>query len=141
MSDARLRIAQANHQYTDAVLADIDRIRRTAAGANLFRALCDAGRGVTVERPDPPTEPPNAWTRLSRDSGDTDIVIAYDPIDWPSPHRFGALPSDAVLFGRLQDALTMTEEVAVTDAALASEMEAYLRQRTTIPDPPPRVKR
>jgi hypothetical protein len=140
MSDARLRIGRANPTYTDAVLADIDRIRRTAAGVKLFRALSDAERSVIVERPDPPTDPPNAWTRFTHanDRGDADIVIAYDPIDWPSPLRSGNLPSDVVLFGLFQDTLGLaggSEEL--TDVT----MDAYLLQRTAIPDPPPKVRR
>jgi hypothetical protein len=146
MSDPRLRITRASPLFTDSVLADIDRIRRTMAGANLFRALCDAGRSVTVEQPDPPTDPPNAWTRLPNcnDRGSTDIVIAYDPIDWPSPHRFGDLPSDVVLFARLQDVLAATAgsaDLGLIGATVSPAMEAYLRERTAIPDPPAKARR
>ena len=90
---------------------------------------------MTIDKPQPPTNPPNAWTRLAdpdRQRGDT--VIAYDPADWPEPASLGVLPSDAVLFGCLLDALAMSSGAADTsrspDAGVPTEMEAYLSQRT-----------
>jgi hypothetical protein len=146
IAESRLRIAQPNPVFTDAVLADIDRIRRTTSGRALFAALRDAGRSVGIEQPDPPTDPPNAWTCLPgrNDRGDTDIVIAYDPIDWPGPHLLGDLPSDVVLFGRLEDALaiaTGVDDAAGIGATVSPGMKAYLCERTAIPDPPSRVPR
>lgn len=143
-AEARLRIKPANPVFTDSVLADLRRISETATGRALFRRVRDAGRTVTIEKPDPPTDPPNAWT-LPRSLGNpsTEIVIAYDPADWPSPARLGSLPSDVVLFGRLEDAVAMATGAEIPGepaATVSPAMEAYLRQRTAIPEPPARAQ-
>ena len=143
MSAPRLRLNPADPRFADAVLADIHRIRKSPAGQALFRRLLDAGTSVTIDKPQPPTNPPNAWTRLAdpdRQGGDApdrqqgDAVIAYDPADWPEPAALGVLPSDAVLFGCLLDALALATGAAdisrSSGAGVPAEMEAYLRQRT-----------
>jgi hypothetical protein len=151
MSAPRLRLNPADPRFADAVLADIHRIGKSPAGQALFRRLLDVGTSVTIDKPQPPTSPPNAWTRLAdpdrqggeapeRQRGDApdrqggDAVIAYDPADWPEPAALGVLPSDAVLFGCLLDALAMATGAAATsrssESGVPAEMEAYLRQRT-----------
>jgi hypothetical protein len=135
MSAPQLRLNPADPRFADAVLADIHRIGKSPAGQALFRRLIDAGTNVTIDKPQPPTIPPNAWTRLvdaARQQGDT--VIAYDPADWPEPAALGVFPSDAVLFGCLLDALALATGAAAiprsSEAGVPAEMEAYLRQRT-----------
>jgi len=140
----RLRVKPANPAFTDAVLADVLRISKTSAGRALFRRVRDAGRVVTVERPEPPTEPPNAWT-LPRDPDDrsaTEMVIVYDPADWPVPAPLGSLPSDVVLFGRLEDAVGRPPgaEDPQSEPAVSRAMDAYLRERNTTPEPPARTQ-
>jgi hypothetical protein len=142
MSTPQLRLNPADPKFADAVLADIYRIRASAAGRALFRRLLDAGSSVTIDKPLPPTDPPNAWTRLvnpERRGGDA--VIAYDPADWPERPGAAALPSDVVLFGRLLDAVALAtgSEVAQTESGVPPEMEAYLRERTGQPASPTRA--
>ena len=136
--EARLRIDLATPVFTDSVLSDLDGIRRTAAGRALFRRLRDLGRTVTIEKPDPPTDPPNAWT-LPRDHGSgrsAEIVIVYDPANWPNPAWPGCPPSDVVLFGRLLDAAALAaggKPAAEPEPADATALDAYLRERETVP--------
>ena len=128
---SELRLGLQDAAYADAVLADLNRIRGTKSGRQLFRALDAAGCSVSVVKPDPPTDPPNAWT-LQPDPG-APIVVVYDPADWPGPDELGGLPSDIILFGRLQHALTIaTGQHNATDAeeAVSPAMAAYLRERT-----------
>jgi hypothetical protein len=135
--EARLRVKPANPRFTDAVLADLIAIRRTATGRALFRRLRSACRLVTIEKPDPPIDPPNAWTRWRGPAGRgaMEMVIVYDPADWPHGSRLGALPSDAVLFGRLLDAAAMaegTEPCDVSDGAVPPAIAAYLRDKAGV---------
>jgi hypothetical protein len=126
--------------FAGAVVADLNFIRRTAAGRALFRSLAATGCTVNVMKPNPPTDPPNAWTLrpdADRDS-DMPIVVVYDPADWPGPSELGGLPSDMILFGRLQHALTIaigTLNLVDADEAVSPAMAAYLRERTVTPEP------
>lgn len=61
-----------------------------------------------------------------------------------SPIRLGSLPSDVVLFRRLEDAVALatgTADPVEADETVLPAMEAYLRERTVIPDPPVRTPR
>jgi hypothetical protein len=129
---SRLRIKPANPAYTDAVLAALAKIKSNAEGRVVFRRLRDAGSVVTIEPPDPPTDPPNAWTRWRDPPGriEKELVIAFNPADWPA--RPGSLPCDAILFGRLADAAALAAGAPVHDQAAdpdSTEIAAYLRQR------------
>lgn len=127
---SELRLGLKDAAYADAVLADLNRIRRTKSGRQLFRGLDAAGCPVSVVKPDPPTEPPNAWT-LRPDPG-APIVVVYDPADWPGPEELGGLASDIVLFGRLQHALTIAtgmQNATEAEEAVSPAMAAYLRER------------
>jgi hypothetical protein len=134
MTTPRLRLNPADPRFADLVLADISRIRATNVGRTVFRRLLDAGCSVTIDKPLPPTSPPNAWTRLANpDQRGGDTVIAYDPADWPEPAALGAPPSDVVLFGRLLDAIAMTsgkDTAELSDTGIPAEVEAYLKERT-----------
>jgi hypothetical protein len=132
MSTPQLRVNPADPRFADAVLADIRRIRATSSGRALFRRLLESGCTVTIDKPQPPTNPPNAWTRLATPDRRDDVVIAYDPADWPEPGALGAPPGDVVLFGRLLDAAEMASGAAEdSDTGAAADMEAYLRERPT----------
>jgi len=102
----RLRIRPDGVKFTDAVLADLIGIRSTAAGRALFGRLRAAEVSLTIEKPDAPTEPPNAWTRWADAPSrlGKEIVIAYDPADWPLAADPAGLTSTDVLLGRLSDA-------------------------------------
>lgn len=144
MSTPQLRLNPADPMFADAVLADINRIRASPAGRALFRRLLDVGSSVTIDKPQPPTNPPNAWTQLSNpDRQGGDAVIAYDPADWPEPAALGVLPSDVVLFGRLLDAIAMASGVKIaepSETGIPAEIEAYLRERTASPASRARLK-
>lgn len=107
----RLRIRPASAAFTDAVLADLTGIRTMPAGRALFAQLRAAGVSLTIEPPDPPTQPPNAWTRWADAPSrlGKEIVIAYDPADWPSATESNPSSSLEVLLGRLQDAAAMAQ--------------------------------
>ena len=129
MSTPRLRFNPVDPTFANAVLADIGRIRATPAGRALFRRLLELGASVTIDKPQPPTDPPNAWTRLATADAQRNTVIAYDPANWRSP----ALPSDVILFGRLCDAIALASGEAMAKPAesdIAPEVETYLRERT-----------
>ena len=134
---AQLCVGLEDAAFAGAVVADLNRIRRTAAGRALFRSLGTTGCTINVVKPEPPTDPPNAWTL--RPASDTDpIVVVYDPADWPGPGELGGLPSDMILFGRLQHALTIvlgTLNLVDADEAVSPAMAAYLRERTVTPEP------
>ena len=139
MSTPQLRVNPADPRFADAVLADISRIRATAAGRALFRRLLEAGCSVTIDKPLPPTNPPNAWTRLATGDRRDDVLVAYDPADWPEPAALGVPPSDVVLFGRLLDAAVMATGAAIaeaSDSGTPAEMQAYLRERPALPASP-----
>jgi hypothetical protein len=131
---SRLRVKPVDPHFTDAVLRDLLTIRRTSAGRALFRRLREVCRVVTIEKPNPPVDPPNAWTQ-SRDPtrrGAIEMVVVYDPADWPAKAPHSALPSDAVLFGRLLDAAAMAEGAELpepTDGAVSPVIAGYLRDR------------
>lgn len=131
---SRLRVKPVDPQFTDAVLRDLLTIRRTPAGRALFRRLRHACRVVTIEKPNPPVDPPNAWTQ-SRDPAtraSIEMVVVYDPADWPARAPHSALSSDAVLFGRLLDAAAMAEGSELTEpiaGAVLPAIAGYLRDR------------
>jgi len=110
---ARLRIKPAGARFADAVLADLLAIRRMSEGRMVFRKLRDLGALVTIERPDPSSEPPNAWTQALGPEGQHagEIRIFYDPACWPHPVDPAGLGGAEILFGRLKDAVIMAAEM------------------------------
>ncbi len=129
---ARLRIKPVSPAFADAVLSDLFRMRETSTGRALFNRVRLAGRIVTIEKPDPPTDPPNAWSypRQSDDTGAPEIVIVYDPDDWPNPAIPHPLPGDAVLFALLEDAFA-----AHASTPVSSAVSAYLGERLVAAPP------
>ena len=136
----RLKVALANPVFTDMVLSDVDRVRRTAVGRAAFRHLRDLGQSVVIEKPPAGLDPPNAWTALGnrREGKLTDLVIAYDPADWPCAAWPGSEPSDVVLFGCLVEAglLAMRGEgLAEADPNSTVLCKNYLEERRAFPEP------
>ena len=96
----RITIAAADIRFVTDVVGDLGRIVHIAAGAEVIRAGDARGHRVVIVKPDPPTEPRNAWivpddpaaaTRAGVVVGDaaagtgrgSGSTIAYDPADWP----------------------------------------------------------
>lgn len=136
----RLKVALANPIFTDMVLSDVDRIRRTVAGRAAFRRLRDLGQSVVIEKRPAGLDPPNAWTTLGnrREGKLTDVVIAYDPADWPCAAWPGSGPSDVVLFGCLVEAGMLAMRgggPAEANVGRAALCENYLEERTAFPEP------
>jgi hypothetical protein len=100
-----VRIQSAGPAFTDAVLRDLRRLTRIAAGRGLLLALREYGVTVLIRRPDPPLDPPNAWIMPPRAQAGGEVTVVYDPADWPSIAHPGSKPGDAVLLGLLQGAL------------------------------------
>jgi len=125
----RLRIDLANPAFTDAVMSDIHCIRRTRSGRTLFRRLCDTGRMVTIEQPTPPTDPPNAWTLLR---SMTEVVVTYDPSDWPSGVWPDCPSSDVILFGRLLDAAILASGDGTSPKPEGVMLASYLTERISV---------
>ena len=97
---SRLRIKPAGHHFTDRVLADLMKIQRLPAGRATFRRLRDAGAVITIEKPHPAASPPNAWTKPA---GSKNIVIAYDPAEWPCAALPDSPASDIILLRLLEE--------------------------------------
>jgi hypothetical protein len=134
-----LQIDTPEAGYAGSVVTLLARISRTPSGRAILERLRASGASVKIERPNPPTDPPNAWTRpLPSDSGHA-ILIAYDPADWPSPSPVGAPPEDVVLFGRLEDALALATDAqpqSHDNGSTSPAMCAYLRERKGAPYAP-----
>jgi hypothetical protein len=135
---AWLQIATPEAGYAGSVVTLVARISRTASGRRVLEAIRDSGRTVRIDKPDPPTDPPNAWTRR-RDSAlgeAADVVIEFDPADWPQPGRPDPTAPDVVLFDLLEAAARMVggdDDGAVRADAASPAMEAYLRERAPRP--------
>jgi len=108
---SRLRILPDSVAFTDAVLRDLIVIRGMADGRRIFGQLQTAGVVLTVEKPDPPVRPRNAWTRWA--SGETrfekQMVIAYDPADWSPTVGPQGVSSYEVMIKCLHHAVGMLE--------------------------------
>jgi hypothetical protein len=103
----RLRIAGDDQGHVEDVVADLHRLALRPAGQKVLEEGDTIGRQVRIERPEPPTEPPNAWvapedvaaaaaagTALGRGPDGSPrfgtgagcgSTIVYDPADWPFP--------------------------------------------------------
>jgi len=129
-----LQIDSSVAGYASSVVTVVARISRTRSGQAILDRLRASGGSFKIEPPDPPTDPPNAWTRRrdAIDGSGMEIVIVYDPADWPSPAQLDSRPSDVVLFGLFEDAITMATGAAFPDqpgAGASPAMEAYMRDR------------
>src|SRR5579863_4008085 len=57
----RVAIADDDMEYVRDVVADLHRLVHLPEGETLLQKGDEIGRRVRILRPDPPTEPPNAW--------------------------------------------------------------------------------
>jgi hypothetical protein len=121
----RLTIVPSDALFVSAVVADLGRLAHAHAGEAAFNEGDTIGRRVRIRRPEPRTDPPNAWTApddlaaacaagvvLGRDErgprygtgtgcGST---IFYDPGDWPLPGDPQSPSSAEVLLRLLRQA-------------------------------------
>src|SRR6266849_6661762 len=104
---AWLRVDTPQPGYADRVVADVTRIVAAPSGRALLEQVRASGHGILIEKP-APTAVPNADVRpqslraataSGMPTGETDVagrpvlgtgegsdsIIAYDPVDWPSP--------------------------------------------------------
>ena len=133
-STIRIAPAPSGPVFADHVVADYARICRSPHGQALIRSLHAAGKTVTIQKPDAPTDPPNAWTRpddpqaataAGKPTGETDAqgnpvlgtgngsntTVNYIPSDWPSPTDRDSPPSDVMLYAQLRQAESQTRGV------------------------------
>jgi len=122
----RIMIAPDDIRFVTDVVDDLGRLVHTPAGEEVLQQGDALGRPVRIVKPDPPTEPPNAWTvpddlaaaaaagvSLGR-AGDgsarsgtgtgCDSTIVYDPADWPLPGDPRSPSSVEVLLSMLRQA-------------------------------------
>jgi hypothetical protein len=104
-------------QFLDAVFADLIRISRSPTGHALLDRLRAAGRTITICKPVPAPDPPNAWVEPAGSGGE--LLVVYNPADWPCPAYLDATESDVVLFGRLA-AVLFAADGGVNPAALSA---------------------
>jgi hypothetical protein len=156
---AWLRVDTPQPGYADRVVADVTRIVAAPSGRALLEQVRDSGHGVVIEKP-ASTGAPNAHvqprslhaaTASGRPTGETDAagrpvlgtgegcdsIIAFDPLDWPSPLDPASPPSDVMLFALLGQALAQLRGIAdplryqtgEASADEAAQIEQYRRER------------
>ncbi len=156
---AWLRVDTPHAGYADRVVADVTRLAGTASGRALLERVRDSGHGVLIEMP-APVAAPNAEVRpqslraataagvptgetdadgrpVLGIGGGSDCIIAFDPLDWPSPLDPASPPSDVMLFGLLAEALGQLRGMAEplrygageTGADALAGIEQYRRER------------
>lgn len=103
-----VHVARRDPLFVDAVLTDLMRITATSAARELLRKVYYDGYAIMIEKPDPPTDPPNAWVETNRIEGTTELVITYDPADWPCPAHPDSPASDVLLSQLLREMFNQT---------------------------------
>jgi hypothetical protein len=118
IGSGRVTIASNDAVFVDAVTRDIGRLAHRPEGEAALKRGDALGQPVKITKPDPPTEPPNAWimpddlaAAISPNAPGTarggvavqgtgagcGSTIVYDPADWPregdpgSPHSIEVL--------------------------------------------------
>lgn len=131
VGSGRLTIASDDPIFIDAVARDIGQLARRPEGDAALRRGDALGHPVKIVKPEPATEPPNAWITpddISAASsanafigkaegggatrgtgGGCGSTIVYDPADWPRPGDPDLPDSVAVLLIGLQQANTNAE--------------------------------
>ena len=122
----RVAIAPGDVGHVEAVVADLGALVHTPDGEAALREGDAIGRKLRIVKPDPATDPPNAWA-VPDDVGAASAAgvalgrgadgrarfgtgagcgswIAYDPADWPVDGDPGSPSSAAVLLLLLQQA-------------------------------------
>jgi hypothetical protein len=115
----RIAIAADDMRFVTEVIGELGRIVHTVQGEAVIREGDALGRRVLIVKPDPSTEPRNAWTLPDdlaaataaglavaggRGGTGTGSTIVYDPADWPRRGEAGPPSSDAVLLMMLRQA-------------------------------------
>lgn len=97
----RIRIVSDDLQFVDNVVNDIARLAHSPEGREVLSRGDAIGAPVTLIKPDPPTEPPNAWMLPGAGTAST---IVYAPTDWPRPGDPSSPPSPEILLMMLREA-------------------------------------
>jgi hypothetical protein len=105
-----LLIDAEDPSFGDRVVRDLTRLVGTPSGRALLARARASGRALRVVPPEQ-TDPPNAWIQAGLGQSaaalgavPTECVIAFDPVDWPSPIDAASPASDVVLFALLHEA-------------------------------------
>ena len=105
-----LLIDAEDPSFGDRVVRDLTRLVGTPSGRALLARARASGRALRVVAPEQ-TDPPNAWVQAglgpaapALEAVPTECVIAFDPVDWPSPIDAASPASDVVLFALLHEA-------------------------------------
>jgi hypothetical protein len=125
-----LKIARPEAGYAGSVVTLVARVSRTPSGRAVLESIRDSGSVVGIEKPEVPTDPPNAWTerRAATTMAGVDVVICFDPADWPSPIEPEPRPADVVMFELLEAAARMASGEGA-DGDVSPARQAYLRER------------
>jgi hypothetical protein len=123
----RITIAATDMRFVADVVADLGRIVSTAEGERVIQQGDGFGHRIVITKPDPPTEPRNAWivpedltaaaaaglalgeaaaeggARVGTGTG-CGSTIVYEPADWPWPGVRHSPSSEAVLTTLLRQA-------------------------------------
>jgi hypothetical protein len=121
----RITIAATDMRFVTDVVGDLGRIANTSEGDKIIRQGDALGHPIVIKKPDPPTEPRNAWIvpddlaaatakgvaavdRAAANALGTGAgcgsTIVYDPVDWPWPGHPYAPSREAVLMTLLRQA-------------------------------------
>lgn len=128
IGNGRVAIASDDTVFVDAVTRDIGRLAHRPEGEAVLRRGDALGRPVKIIKPDPPTEPPNAWivpddiaaatsagTSIAKTEEGAAIAsrgtgsgcgstIVYNPADWPRQGDADSPTSVEVLLTALRQA-------------------------------------
>jgi hypothetical protein len=107
----RVVVASTDMAYVAAVIDDLTRLAFSRPGGEALRHGDALGHRVRITKPDPPTEPPNAWAVPDDVAAATSgtgcgSTIVYDPADWPRAGDRGSPPSSDILLLMLRQANT-----------------------------------
>ncbi|HKM70047.1 MAG TPA: hypothetical protein VJX94_08300 [Stellaceae bacterium] len=123
----RIKIAPDDVRFVGDVVGDLGRIVHTPEGEDALRRGDAIGHTIWITKPEPPTEPPNAWivpddivaatspsSSVGKAEGSTTVLrgtgagcgstIVYNPADWPGHGDPRSPSSVAVLLMMLRQA-------------------------------------
>ncbi len=107
----RMAVASRDMTYVAAVIDDLTQIAFSASGEAVLREGDSVGHRVRIVRPNPPTEPANAWIipddlAAATSGAGCGSTIAYDPADWPRAGDRTSPTSSQILLLMLRQANT-----------------------------------
>lgn len=143
----RVLVAKAWPRYADEIVIALTRMVHTPSGRALFAGIATSGRTLSI-RPPAHTDPPNAIIQpldlAAASHTGSDVVIAFDPADWPNAAAPKLPTVDAALFVLFSEALpalrgtadpaTYAEASAVEAGAVS--LARYLAERGLVPAAP-----